>query len=192
MRARWLLRLAGRPRRSRAHTPRRTAGSKGPAESCGRIQPMDMLVGINGERLRDVTFEQAVRRIQNTAWPMTIEFARIVPGKSVSLTPTLRTPTAEEIAAQATKRNVSSREPRASPPPDAAGAETAARVESVAAAASTAESAADVAAAPEASPSQSPASSPAPDTGGGEGAGGAPLPLSVGAPPTPAAVSADT
>jgi hypothetical protein len=52
------------------------SGEPGPAEASGRINPGDVLVGVNGERLSGLTFKQSIGVITSATFPKTLAFRR--------------------------------------------------------------------------------------------------------------------
>jgi len=55
---------------------KRPDGSKGQAESSGKIQEDDYLIGVNDINLEEKTFFDSIAEIQKAEWPMTLHFRR--------------------------------------------------------------------------------------------------------------------
>jgi hypothetical protein len=64
---------------------KRPDGSKGQAESSGKIKEDDYLIGVNDVNLEDKTFFDSIGEIQGAAWPMTLKFRRTKESEGINV-----------------------------------------------------------------------------------------------------------
>lgn len=58
-------------------------GRKGPAEECGLLRPLDVLIAVDGETLTGFLFSQAINKIKAAPRTFSMTFARTVPERFI-------------------------------------------------------------------------------------------------------------